>query len=140
MTIMDLARTAVITVPPDAGVNHVAQLMAEESVGSVVVVDGDQPTGLITDRDLALEVVGAGRDPTALTAADVMAADPFTVTEDAGLYEALQATRDAGVRRVPIVTDSGTLAGIVTLDDFVVLLAREFGDVADVVEAESPAY
>lgn len=140
MAIIELARTDVVTVPPDAGAGSIAELMDEESVGSVVVVEDDRPVGLVTDRDLALAVVSRGGDPTSLTASDVMSAEPFTVTEDESIYEVLSQASDVGVRRVPVVSGDGTLAGIVTFDDFLVLLASEFGNLSAIVQSESPPY
>ena len=131
MAISELARTDVVTVPPDADATAVASLMDESSVGSVVVV---------TDRDLAIAVVSRGADPAATLASDVMSGEPFTVHEDASIYDALSATSDAGVRRVPVVDDDGALAGIVTFDDFLVLLASELGSLSAIVQAESPPY
>lgn len=140
MTIMDLARSDVIAVPPEADVTSLVELMDEHSVGSVVVVEDDRPVGLVTDRDLALAVVGRPQGSDGLTAADVMTADLFTVEAEAGIYETLSRATEAGVRRVPVVAADGTLAGIVTLDDFVVLLASELGNVSEIVQAESPPY
>lgn len=140
MAISDLARREVVTVSPAESVPDIAALMEAESVGSVVVVEEARPVGMVTDRDLAVEVVSHGRDPTDLTAADVMSEDPFTVHIDDGIYEVLAATSDVGVRRVPVVNDDDTLAGIVTLDDFVVLLTGELDHVSEIVQAGSPPY
>lgn len=140
MTVMDLARTDVIAVPPDADLQSLAGLMEEHSVGSVVVVEDDRPIGMVTDRDLAMATVGRGDDGAGQTAAEVMSEELFTVGQDAGIYETLSRATEASVRRVPIVADDGTLAGIVTLDDFVVLLASELANVSEIVQAESPPY
>ena len=140
MAIIELARTDVVTVPPEAGVGSLAELMDETSVGSVVVVEDDRPVGLVTDRDLALAVVSRGGDRETLVAADVMTPDPFVVGADEGIYEVLSRASDASVRRVPVVHDDGTLAGIVTFDDFLVLLASEFDKLSAIVQAESPPY
>lgn len=140
MAIIELARTDVVTVAPDADAAAVASLMDEASVGSVVVVEDGRPVGLVTDRDLALAVVSRGADPASLDASDVMSADPFTVHEGESIYDVLSATSEAGVRRVPVVDDDGALAGIVTFDDFLVLLASEVGNLSAIVQAESPPY
>jgi CBS domain-containing protein len=140
MTIQSLARTAVITAGPDTPVAAAAATMGEKQVGCVVVVDdGETVLGILTDRDVAVNVVGAARDPADLVVADVMTADPFTLPTDAGVFQSIHAMRDASVRRAPVVED-GRLVGIVTLDDLLVLLAGEFGDLAAIVQAESPPY
>lgn len=140
MTIQSLARTDVVTVAPDTPVTAAASLMSEKNVGCVVVVDDERSVlGVLTDRDIAVNVVGAARDPTELVAADAMSDDPFTLPADAGVFRAIHAMRDAGVRRAPIV-DGNALSGIVTLDDLLVLLAGEFDDLATIVKSESPPY
>lgn len=140
MTIAELARSEVITVPPEALATHIAELMEEESVGSVVVVDDDRPIGLVTDRDLAMEVVARGTEPSEVTAEEVMTPDPITVEKDAGIYGVLSLANDTDVRRIPVVDRDGGLAGIVTLDDFIVLLTSELDHISDIVQAESPPY
>lgn len=139
MPIEEMARTDVVTASPDTTAETLAGMMDEDSVGSVVIVGDGGPLGIVTDRDIALEVAAAGADPTAVTATDVMHEDLFTVEAEEGIYDVLEEMRAVGVRRVPVVDDGG-LVGIVTLDDLVVLLASEFDNVADVIQAGAPPY
>jgi len=139
MTVADIARTDVVTADPGATISELAFTMANERVGSVVITEGDDVTGIVTDRDIALDVLGTGADPEAYTARDVMTPDPLTVDADDGVMDTVRAMCDVGVRRVPVVED-GRLVGIITLDDFLVLLAGELSNLAGVVEAESPPY
>lgn len=139
MTIHAVAREVVVTVGPRTNVGDVADVMAREQVGSVVVLDGDRPVGIVTDRDLALDVLGIGADPSTVTAGDVMREDLFTIEASTGVFEAINAMCQAEVRRVPVV-EGDQLVGIVTLDDLLVLLAGELADLASIVEAESPPY
>lgn len=137
MTIGDFARREVVTAGPDVSLLEVAGLMATANVGSVVIVDGRQPIGIVTDRDLVLDVLGLDRDPAELSADEVMSED--LVVADAGddVLDVLRRMHKAGVRRIPVM-DGERLSGIVTLDDFVALLAEELGSLAGVIEAESP--
>ena len=137
MTITDMARQDVVTIAPDTSAAEISRTLAEENVGSVVVVDGDEPVGIVTDRDLALQAVGA--DATTITASDIMAEELFTVETDERIYDVLEQMRDAGVRRVPVVED-GELVGIVTLDDFLVLLSSELEHVSGVIQSGIPEY
>lgn len=139
MTIHAVAREAVVTVGPRTNVVDVADVMAREQVGSVVVLDDERPVGIVTDRDLAIDVLGVGGDPMEVTAGDVMQDDLFSVEASTGVFEAINEMCDAGVRRVPVV-EGDVLVGIVTLDDLLVLLAGELADLASIVEAESPPY
>ncbi|MFB6155301.1 MAG: CBS domain-containing protein [Haloferacaceae archaeon] len=139
MTVRDIAREDVVSTGPDTSVSDIATTMRDENVGSVVVVEDGAPVGLVTDRDIAIEVCEAGADPESTTARDIMTEDLFTVDVDAGIYEAIELTSEANVRRVPVV-DDGALVGIVTLDDFIVLLSGELAEISTVVQSESPPY
>lgn len=140
MPVSDVAREDVITATNDQSAGNLATVMREEAVGCVVIVDDDKPVGIVTDRDLVMEVLEPRHDPTEVTAGDVMTETPATLRLDHGVFEATEAMADASVRRMPVVDGNGDLAGIVALDDFVVLLARELDNLAGVIEAESPPY
>lgn len=139
MTIKDMARTDVVTADPETTTREISKTLKRENVGSVVITEGNEPVGIVTDRDLALEVIGEGKDSVTITAADVMTEDLFTVETDESIYDVLEGMRERGVRRVPVV-EEGNLAGIVTLDDFLVLLTSELENVAGVVRAGIPEY
>lgn len=138
MPVRDIARQDVVSVTPETEAEEIADILQMERVGSVVVVRDEAPVGIITDRDLGLRIweQEASRDA---TAADLMTPDPVTVTTDKRIYDALRVASEANVRRLPIVEDE-RLVGIVTLDDFIVLLAGELDVMAEVVQAESPSY
>ena len=138
MTIRQISRTDVVTADPDTPVTDVAATMRDRGVGSVVVTEAGTPTGLVTDRDIGVGVWDHD-DPASVTAAEVMTSDLVTVDVETGIYDALRTAEEANVRRLPVV-DGDELYGIVTLDDFVVLLSGEFESVADVIQAESPPY
>jgi CBS domain-containing protein len=138
MTIRQISRTDVVTADPDTPVTEVAATMRDRGVGSVVVTEAGTPTGLVTDRDIGVGV-WEHDDPASVTATEVMTADLVTVDVETGIYDALRTAEEANVRRLPVV-DGDELYGIVTLDDFVVLLSGEFESVADVIQAESPPY
>jgi CBS domain-containing protein len=134
MTLERLARTDVVTVNVDDTIDDIVETMRTRNVGSVVVVDGGNPRGIVTDRDLVLYAMD-GED--ALTARNVMAEDLFTVDIDADVFTVINEMYERKVRRVPVL-ENGELAGIVTLDDFVGLLAAELEKLAAIIEAESP--
>lgn len=145
----------VVTVSPDASVEEVAQTMFEESVGSVLVAEDGELRGIVTDRDLTVELLAedtdynvftGDTDLSTVTAADVMTTDPLTVGPDDEVPHVLDQMRDAVARRIPVVED-GEAVGIVTLDDLLVHLAGEHQRlaadtraIADVIEAESPRW
>ncbi|MEF8850993.1 MAG: CBS domain-containing protein [Haloarculaceae archaeon] len=138
MTVRQISRTDVVTADPDTPVPDVAATMNEERIGSVVVTEDGTPVGLVTDRDIGVGVWEHDH-PAQVTAADLMTGDLVTVDVETGIYDALRVAEEANVRRLPVV-DGDDLYGIVTLDDFVVLLSGEFDSVADVIQSESPPY
>ena len=107
----------------------VAQIMRHSHVGDVVVVD--QPNGkkvaigIVTDRDLVVQVMAAERDPLTTTAADIMSTSLITVGERSTIHETAELMRFQGVRRVPVVDEDGGLLGIVTLDDLLTEIGEE---------------
>lgn len=139
MTVEDMARSDVVTADPGTTTREISKLLGQENVGSVIITEEATPVGIVTDRDLALEVIGEGKDSATITAEDVMTTDLFTVETDESIYDVLEGMRERGVRRVPVVED-GDLAGIVTLDDFLVLLTSELENISGVVQAGIPDY
>lgn len=140
MPIEDLARDTVVSASTETPVQELAHQMRDESVGSVVITDGDSPVGIVTDRDLAMRVIAEGTDASDLTAEDVMSTDLHTVGPDAGFYEAAEVMSDNGIRRLPVCTEEDELVGIITADDLTELLADEQQQLASVIQAQRPSY
>jgi CBS domain-containing protein len=115
-----------------------ANLMREHHVGSLVVVvdrlSERVPVGLLTDRDLVVAVVAKELDPRKINVGEVLGDELFTVREKDSVTDVLRLMRERGVRRVPVVTHSGALAGIVTIDDVLDIVAEQLGDVVRAVE------
>lgn len=139
MPVIDIARTSVVTAGPDASVTEVVRTMREESVGSIVVVEGDSPVGYVTDRDLAMAVLDESFDADGTPVREFLDEDPVTIDASAGVYELVELLSERGVRRVPVV-DEDELAGIVSLSDVVVLLGMELKHLATAIRVSSPAY
>ncbi|SEK53744.1 CBS domain-containing protein [Haloferax larsenii] len=141
MTVRDIARPKdeLVTAKHDTPVRELATLMEDRTVGSIVIADGDNIEGIVTDRDIALKCVGSGGDLGGMTAKEVMTERPFTVDADMGVFDLFREMREHGVRRAPI-TDGGKLTGIVTMDDLLVLLQDEMHELTEIIRAESPPY
>jgi len=128
----EICNREVVVAYRDTSLSEAARLMREHHVGSlIVVVDRAKervPGGLLTDRDIVVAAVAKELDVRRLTVGEVMSAGVFVVREQDGLAEVLRAMREHGVRRVPVVTPSGALAGLLTIDDLLELVAEELGD------------
>jgi CBS domain-containing protein len=117
--IRDVMTEGVVTAAPSASVRHVAELMRERNVGSVVLVEEDGSlAAFVTDRDLALGALTDGRDPgdpvVAHASSPVVTAEPGMNVE-----QAAELMVHHGIRRLPVL-DGNRLTGIVTLDDLAV--------------------
>ena len=117
-----------------------ARLMREHHVGSLVVVvdrlSERVPVSILTDRDIVVAVVAKELDPRKLKVGDVAAAALLAVHEKDGITDALRMMRENGVRRLPVVTHSGALAGILTIDDLLELMAEELGGFVRTIDRE----
>ena len=140
MTIHETCNREVITIHRDEPVLEAAQLTRHYHVGSVIVIEkrnGRQiPVGIVTDRDLVVEVLATELDQTVITVGDIMAPEIFTIKESAGTAETIQLMRHKTTRRLPVVDNDGELVGMVTLDDMLELLSEELLDLAKLVRYE----
>ncbi|AGU52987.1 CBS domain-containing protein [Variovorax paradoxus B4] len=133
--------TRIVTIAfPDMGLNEAARLMRERHVGCLVVVEERTPedrvvVGMLTDRDIAMRVVAADRDPHGMQVGDVMSKGVVNAREEDSLADLLLAMRRKGVRRLPVVSPQGSLIGLVALDDVLDVLAQEMKAVAEAVAA-----
>jgi CBS domain-containing protein len=114
--------------------------MRKRHTGDLVVVDdGDDkaaPVGIITDRDIVLEVLGKGLDP-AVTLVSTLIRSPVVIANDRDdTSHALELMRVHGVRRLPVVNHEGTLVGIITADDLLRNLANDAGALVDIAARE----
>jgi len=98
-------------------VASVANRMAENKVGALLVRDGDTLCGIFSERDLVQRVVGEGRDPYATNIEEVMTADVASADVASSVKDVLEIFRDRGIRHLPITRD-GKPAGILSTRDF----------------------
>jgi CBS domain-containing protein len=114
-----------------------AHLMRQRHVGDLVVVDdphGDCiPLGVVTDRDLVVEILGNGLDPARTTMATLMRTPVVIAHESEDTARVIERMRAHGVRRVPVVNQEGSAVGIITLDDLLRLFVAEASALLDIV-------
>jgi len=123
----------------DETVQVAAERMHDRKVGSLVVQDGEgRPTGIVTDRDLAIRVVAQGRDPYRTLVGEVMTRFPRTIEESTPIENAITVMRSGTFRRLPVVDRDGKLVGLLTLDDILDLLTEEFRQIGQLLQKEGP--
>jgi CBS domain-containing protein len=140
MSVGQICNRDTVIVRKEESIVDAAKLMREFHVGCVIVVEdagnGVKPIGVLTDRDLVVEILAAELDTETVTVGDIMSYELVTVGENDGLWDTLQRMRAKGVRRMPVVNAEGCLAGILTSDDLLELLAEEFGQLVKVIGKE----
>ena len=143
MTIGDICRREVVFVNRDVTIHAACRLMRHYQVGSLVVVDevneadGKRvPVGIVTDRDIVVEVDAMDLDAKVMTAGDIMSPNLVTALESLSLTDTIELMRTRGIRCMPVVDEDNRLVGIVTMDDLLAVLARALSGIAGVVSGE----
>lgn len=136
MALRDICNKSVICINADASVQEAAKIMRDKHVGDLVVVEensvGRIPVGIITDRDMVTIVLACDVPGKDLTVGDVMMKNPKVAFEGDGIFETTRRMKNAGVRRMPVVNESGSLCGMVSIDDIYHMLAAEFFNLAQI--------
>jgi len=139
MTIKNICKTDIVTIERTALLKKVSGLMQSQHVGCVVVVDAldgkKLPVGIITDRDIAL-VLGSSSKPQDLLVEHIMQSAPITVNKTDGIFETILKMRVNGVKRVPVIDDSGALYGIICADDILELMAEEVSNLSKINDVQ----
>lgn len=133
----EILETDVVTAEPDTPIATVIAQMAEKNVGSVVIVEEDSPVGIVTDRRIVL-ALESNPEVADRRAEELLEGEFVTGSTEMSVLDVLDRLSGAGIRRLPIVDEEGALAGIVTLDDVLLLFSEELRNVADVVRSQSP--
>lgn len=140
MPIGEICNRAVVFAKKDTSLLEAAQLMRQNHVGDLVIVDEKNgrrmPVGIVTDRDIVIEVIAKGIDINTVTTSDIMSSGLAMARETEGVFETIQLMRLKGVRRMPIVDAHGGLVGIVSVDDLIELLAEEMNELAKLISRE----
>jgi CBS domain-containing protein len=113
----DVMTTGVETVAPGDTIRYVAEKMDTLDIGSLPVCDGDRLLGVVTDRDIAVRAVAAGRDPNRTAVIEAMTPALVVGSAEQLLDEAVELMREHEIRRLPVVDEHHRLVGIVALAD-----------------------
>jgi CBS domain-containing protein len=140
MRVGEFCSREVIVIGKEETILEAAQLMREQHVGNVVVVeerDGERfPVGILTDRDIVVELVAAGIALDAVSIGDVMSFELLTAREEDGLIDAIGQMQGRGVRRLPVVNARGTLVGILAVDDLLEIVSEQLSGLVKVIARE----
>jgi CBS domain-containing protein len=137
MNVGAICTREVVTVGGDTGIEAAVELMRERHVGDLVVVEptkeGSRPIGILTDRDIVVELLAPHVDLDKVCVRDAMSTDLLTATESDTVSETVARMRDRGVRRAPVVNRDGCLVGILAVDDMVLEIAGQLASLADLL-------
>lgn len=137
MSVGEFCSRDVVVAEKNTSIAAAAKLMRQHHVGNVIVVeqrDGLRiPVGILTDRDLVMEVLAKDVSVEACTVGDIMSFDLVTAKETDGIWNTLQRMRARSVRRIPVVSGTGALVGILSADDLLELLSEELSNLAKII-------
>lgn len=140
MTAGEYCNREVVIVEKTEPISEAIRLMRAHHVGDVVVVSSTNgspvPVGILTDRDIVLEILADDVALDAVNIGDVMSFELTTIGADATLLDTIRVMRERGVRRVPVVDRQGALMGILTLDDVLEVIAEQLTDIIGLIARE----
>jgi CBS domain-containing protein len=108
-----------VSLGPDGTATEAATQMRDQDTGAILVVEGDDLTGIVTDRDIVVRAVAEGIDPDDCRIGDICTRDPESLSPDQPVEEAIRILRDSKVRRVPVVED-GRPVGVLSIGDLAI--------------------
>jgi CBS domain-containing protein len=117
--VRDVMSKNVRVVRPDSSAKEVVATMNKFNIGSVVVVQGERPVGIITERDILKRIVEPCLAPETLTARQIMTSPVITVDENASIDEAAKLMAKKGIKRLLVTRNNDKLVGIITFTDIV---------------------
>jgi CBS domain-containing protein len=115
-TVRDVMTKNPVALSSDSSVMDAAKAMSDHRIGTVVVMEMDEPKGIVTDRDITVRAVATGKDPSTTKLADIWSQSLAAVRPDQPIEDAIQVMKSHDVKRVIVMTDS-KLEGIVSLGD-----------------------
>ena len=118
LEVRDIMTYPAITEDGDVSVAEIAKCMKMSGISSVVITKGDNPVGIVTDRDVVTKVIMKGRNPGEAKAKEIISSPLMTIESDASLGSAGKVLIEKGIRRLPVI-ENGELEGIVSLRNIV---------------------
>ena len=120
MQLKDVMTPGVEVIAPDASIYEAAEKMSHLEIGPLPVCDGNRLVGMLTDRDITVRAVAAGRDPVMTQVREIMTPDVVYGFEDQDIDDAARLMGQYQIRRLPVLNRSKQLVGMVALGDLAV--------------------
>ena len=137
MRVQDVMTEQVVSCKPDTNLAAVAALFWENDCGAVPVIDDEgNLSGILTDRHMCIAIGTRNRRPSDLKAEDVMENTVVTCRSTDHIRAAVHLMRQAKVRRLPVVSDHGAIKGMISVDDILMNVQRDYGNVDAISYAE----
>ncbi|MEW2379829.1 CBS domain-containing protein [Micromonospora sp. DT178] len=134
-TVGEFMTTRLVTMDGNDTLTAAAQEMRDSAIGDVVVTDGDDVIGIVTDRDITVRGVAENMDPNSTPLNRITSKDVITVSQHDDAVAAADLMRTYAVRRLPVI-DDGRLVGLVSMGDLAV--EREPQSVLADISADEP--
>jgi predicted transcriptional regulator len=132
MPIGEICNREVVVMKKKYSILEAAKLMRDYHVGNVVVVEEKEgqviPVGILTDRDIVVELIAKNVPLDSVFAEDVMSSDLASVSENRGIWDTIKCMRGKGIRRIVVTGDKGNLVGVLSGDDLIDILSGELSD------------
>lgn len=133
MPVGEVCNREVVIINKKDSILETAKLMRNHHVGDVVVVEAKEgciiPVGIVTDRDIVIELIAGEVPLDSVFVEDIMSPDLISVNENQGIWDTIQCMRGKGIRRIIVTGEKGNLVGILSSDDLTDLLSEELSDV-----------
>ena len=140
MKVSQCCKHDVVVASPKDDLAHAAQIMRDKHVGFLIVVEGGGdrrvPIGVVTDRDIVVQVIAREVEPRNLVIGDVMTRAPVYCKETDDMEDVIKRMEGAGIRRMPVVNDRGGLTGVFAIDDAIMMMSKMLVSITGAVRRE----
>ena len=140
MKVEEYQTSGTVHVPMTCTVREAAKQMRDQHVGALIVTENGPPSsrvvGIVTDRDIVVKAVIERLAPDDLLVADIMQTHVLSVDRSADIGDALQTMASHGVRRLAVTNAEGAVVGMISLDDLLSALARDWALLSSIVRSE----
>ena len=139
MKVHEIHSPGTVHIPGTCNLREAAIQMRDQHVGTLVVTEGgiaDRIIGIVTDRDIVLNAVASSKSAEDTAIADVMSRHVMAIDANADLSEAMQVMSSHGIRRLAVTNEAGEVAGVLSLDDIIEALSRDWGMLSGIVRGE----